>query len=137
MNKNITLIATVLALCGTYLIHFVKPSHICTFGDVLNRGCQSGVSFLMNFLLAICLLLIPIILTLPLNSSVFEAWKRLFFISVIPMLIGTYWIASMPIEGGFGPSLNELLYFPLFGGYYLLSIIVIIWAWVKSRKTGE
>lgn len=114
-------------------------SNLCEdFFSVFAWSCGSVVSSFFFLIIYILLpLLLPFLFTLPLKPSVFNAWKK-FAVWVIPItFVATFALMFAPSGsglGGFGGAFLLLLILILYGLYLLISLIIIAFAWWKSRK---
>ena len=99
--------------------------------------CLEYLNLISISLLALSILFLPLLLTLPLKPSVFEAWKRFAKWSMPLILVLVAWMESgeggSGMPGGYHPG---YLFYPIFVIiYFTKSFIIIFREWRKSRST--
>lgn len=81
-------------------------------------------------------LFLPFLISLPLKKSIFKCWKA-FAVWAVPLsMFLTHQILTMK-TGGFIDIRPALYLIVLYGSYFLISLIIILRAWWKSRKSSS
>ncbi len=140
LSKRNVLIASSILVVVSLLI--MEELGVCRSVFQLQTTCFiPAKDSLEVFIFIFALLASPSLLTLPLKSSVFEAWKRraAWMIPVILLITA----AVLNGEGGgsgFGLGYESLAYIVLLGipmtVYFIRSLVVIIIEWRRSVKNG-
>jgi|SRR3989344_3242427 len=133
-KKRVSVFFSLLAL-GVVVIWNFNINNVCSVNGALSISCSEVFGVLLYTLIALTLSFIPSLLTLPLASAVFEAWKR-FAVWAVPAMLA---ITALLIFGGEGNAyfsfgLGPFILMILYGLYFLVSLIIIITVALKERK---
>ncbi len=107
---------------------------------ISNPGYISeSLGYVLLFILYVTPLLLPVVLTLPLKKQVFEIWKKFAVVAIPAVLAIDLYLYNMSLNqaSGFAPGSDlwpAIISLFLYGGYFLVSFVVIGVAWWKSRR---
>lgn len=128
-----TLLITWTASLAVFIFFEINSlSQLCLVEGNYNSLCRNGLltlSFLGTFL---SIVLLPILLTLPLKTAVFDAWKRFAALAIPIVLILTVYIANLD-HRGFVDTRPVIYSGLLYGAYFLISLGMIIFTRFKNR----
>ena len=131
-KTNLAVIA-IFALAVAGFLQWYRISSIC---ESAYSFCSDFLFYTKNISAILFWLLLPALLTTPLASGVFESWKR-FAIWAAPLVLALSALLLFAGESGpygFSLGITPLILLVLYGLYFLVSLVIIGVAAVKTRK---
>lgn len=81
------------------------------------------------------LLLLPVLLTLPFKTSVFEAWRHNAVVSIPVILLIYLWLLGKGTDGGFYSNLPDIIFVGIPSLIYVVTSFIIIGiSWYKTQE---
>lgn len=138
LTKKTSLLFFVLFALSFIFLQTVKVSQICTENGVRDWTCTEYLGIFKALLLYASVLILPLFITLPLKSSVFEAWKKFAVWAVPSVIFVVTAISFVETGGGIGGMVEQRMLaaaiIGLYVAYTIASVVIISVAWSKSRK---
>ncbi len=139
LTKKSSLFVFVLFATSFIFLQTVKVSQICTENGVRDWACTEYLGIFKTLLLYTTVLLLPLFIVLPLNSSVFEAWKKFAVWAVPSVLVIVTALSFVEPGGSIGGMVEQRMLataiIGLYAAYAIVSVSIIGTAWQKSRKS--
>lgn len=133
ITKKLTFALFLLTVITVMVMQHFTVSNLCTFNEILDRSCMHNLASLRDLLLYLGLILVPVVATLPLKQSIFEAWKRFAIWAGPVTAFLSAWVLNLPSGGGMGVGSAAgaflTIALTILGLYYVASLVIIVRAW--------